>query len=46
MNDLILMGAGFPSVRRKERREEKTEEKKVLMAQILILTVTEGKFED
>lgn len=28
MNDLILMGAGFPSVRRKERREEKTEEKK------------------
>lgn len=27
MSDHILMGAGFPSVRRKERREEKTEKK-------------------
>lgn len=41
MSDPILMGAGFPSVKRKERREEN-----VVMAWILILIVTEGKFED
>lgn len=27
MSDHILMGVGFPSIRRKERREEKTEKK-------------------
>lgn len=45
MSDHILMGASFPGVRRKERREEETEEN-VVMAQILILMATEGKFED
>lgn len=40
------MGAGFPSIRRKERREEKNREENVVMAQILILMVIKGKFED
>lgn len=45
MSDHILMDASFPGARRKERREEKTEEN-VVMAQILILMASEGKFED
>lgn len=45
-SDHILMGAGFPSIRRKERREEKNREENVVMAQILILMVIKGKFED